>query len=414
MTTFDGLNLNQSILRALTESGYAQPTPIQQQSIPALLEGQDLLGIAQTGTGKTASFALPLLDRLSRDNQPAKSRKPRALILAPTRELAGQIQDSIKSYGRHLHLRSTVVFGGVPIRNQIRQLDRGVHILVATPGRLVDLLNQGCVVLGGVDVFILDEADRMLDMGFQRDLDKITAKLRATRQTVLFSATMPASVAKLADNLLNDPVRIEVTPQATTVEKIDQQVLFVRKDKKRDLLSELLADKSKSRVLVFSRTKHGADRITRHLRDSGVSADAIHGNKAQNARQRALNGFKTGNTRVLVATDIAARGIDVDDITHVINFDLPVEVESYVHRIGRTARAGTTGAAISFCQPEEVGQLRLIEKVINQSVPVNEAHSFHVEANRQGSAGQKKPTTNKQRRHRRQKRRSGFKADLAA
>ena len=377
MTDFAGLELAQPILRAITDEGYTTPTPIQLKSIPSLIEGRDLLGVAQTGTGKTAAFTLPLLHRLAQNGEKLKSRQPRALILAPTRELAAQISDSVRCYGQHMHLRSTVVFGGASIRPQIQALNRGVHILVATPGRLLDLMNQRHLQLGAVETFILDEADRMLDMGFIPDVKKICAALPKKRQTLLFSATMPKSIEGLADSLLSEPVRVEITPAATTVEKIEQHVLFVAKDKKRSLLGELLKNKDLARVLVFTRTKHGADRVVRHLQQCGVKSDAIHGNKAQNARQRALKSFRNGRIRALVATDIAARGIDVDGVTHVINFDLPNEPESYVHRIGRTARAGAGGIALSFCDHEERAYLRNIEKVIRQSVPVQEDHPFH-------------------------------------
>ncbi len=381
MTNFTGLGLAQPILRAIKDEGYTTPTPIQGKSIPPLLDGRDLLGVAQTGTGKTAAFALPLLHRLvENDGQPPRkpySRQPRALILAPTRELAGQIVDSLHIYGRHLRLRSAVVFGGTSIRPQIRALAQGVHILVATPGRLIDLMNQGHLRLNSVEVFILDEADRMLDMGFIRDVKKIAAAQPKRRQTVLFSATMPKSVLGLAGGLLNDPVRVEAAPAATTVEKVDQRVLFVPKDKKRALLGELLNDKDIKRVLIFTRTKHGADRVARHLHQSGIRCDAIHGNKAQNARERALKGFRSGNIRALVATDIAARGIDVEGVTHVINFELPNNPESYVHRIGRTARAGAAGIAISFCDHDERAYLRDIEKTIRQNVPVIMDHPYH-------------------------------------
>jgi ATP-dependent RNA helicase RhlE len=377
MKDFEGLQLAQPLLRAIRNEGYTTPTPIQAKSIPPMAEGRDLLGVAQTGTGKTASFALPLLHRLADDTRKTQSRRPRALILAPTRELAGQICDSLRTYGRHLHLRSTAVFGGASIRPQIKAMGHGVHVLVATPGRLLDLMNQGHVRLDRVEIFVLDEADRMLDMGFIHDVKKISARIPEKRQTALFSATMPKNVKALADGLLNDPVRVEVTPAATTVEKIEQKVLFVPKDKKRALLSELLNDNEIKRVLIFTRTKHGADRVSKHLYQNGVKSDAIHGNKAQNARQRALKDFKSGRIRALVATDIAARGIDVDDVTHVINFDLPNEPESYVHRIGRTARAGAGGIAISFCDHEERTYLRDIEKTIRQDVPVVEDHPFH-------------------------------------
>lgn len=415
MNTFEGLELNQPILRALKKNGYAQPTPIQQQSIPALLEGRDMIGIAQTGTGKTAAFSLPVLDRLSRTNRKAVSGKPRALILSPTRELAGQIVDSIRTYGDELHLRCQAVFGGVPIRRQIAQLQRGVHILVATPGRLLDLMNQGHVELSAIEYFVLDEADRMLDMGFQRDIERITAALPGKRQTVLFSATMPAAVGRLAERLLDRPVRVEITPQATTVERIEQQVMMVAKDQKRNLLNELLADQNLSRVLIFTRTKHGADRVSRQLKQTGISSDAIHGNKAQNARQRALDAFRSGSVRALVATDIAARGIDVDGVTHVINFELPVDPEAYVHRIGRTARAGCSGAAISLCAPDERSQLRSIERIIRQPIPVNSDHGHHVDMSAPvASDGTHNDGKRKRNGKRRQRRRPGGPARQAA
>ncbi len=397
MTDFAGLDLAQPILRAIADEGYTTPTPIQGKSIPPLLDGRDLLGVAQTGTGKTAAFALPILDYLSEEPGKAVPNKPLALILAPTRELAGQINDSFRNYGRYLPLRSTVIFGGVSARSQIQAMNRGVHVLVATPGRLLDLMNQGQVRLDEVEIFVLDEADRMLDMGFVRDVKKIIAALPKERQTLLFSATMPKSVQSLADGLLDDPVRVEVAPAATTVEKVEQQVLFVPKDKKRALLGELLLDEDIARVLIFTRTKHGANRVARHLHQCGIEADAIHGNKTQNARQRALKGFRLGQVRALVATDIAARGIDVDGVTHVINFDLPNEPESYVHRIGRTARAGANGMAISFCDHDERAYLRDIEKTIRQSVPVMEDHPYHaVEiANDPGTA--KRPQQQKKR-----------------
>jgi len=379
MTTFKDLNLADKLLWALEEAGYSEPTPIQAQTIPALLEGRDLLGIAQTGTGKTAAFALPLLQSMMTNHGKAKSGRPRALILAPTRELAGQIADNLQTYGKNVHLRILTVFGGMPIRAQIRKLEKGVHILVATPGRLLDLMNQGCITLDDVECLILDEADRMLDMGFARDLRKIMDKLPKARQTALFSATMPKTVQGLAEALLSDPIHVEVAPQATTAEKVDQQVMFVPRDKKRALLSQILKDPAISRALVFTRTKRGADKVARQLSDEGITADAIHGNKSQNARQRALDGFRKGDTRILVATDIAARGIDVDGVSHVINFELPNEPDSYVHRIGRTARAGASGRAISFCDHEERAYLRDIERTISQPVPVNADHPFHID-----------------------------------
>jgi ATP-dependent RNA helicase RhlE len=396
MTDFSGLELAQPLLRAIAEEGYTTPSPIQGKSIPSLLQGKDLLGVAQTGTGKTAAFSLPLLHHIGEDCGKPVSRSPLALILAPTRELAGQINDSLKTYSRHMRIRSAVVFGGVSIRPQIKMMTSGVHILVATPGRLLDLMNQGYVHLDKIEYLILDEADRMLDMGFVHDVKKITAAVPKDRQTMLFSATMPKTVQGLASSLLRDPVRVEVAPAATTAEKVEQQVLFVSKDNKRALLTKLLDDKNIKRVLVFTRTKHRANRVVKHLQQKGIESDAIHGNKAQNARQRALDGFKSGTIRVLVATDIAARGIDVDGVTHVINFELPNEPESYVHRIGRTARAGADGIAISFCDHEERNYLRDIEKTIRQSVTVVEDHPWHAadvaamtgaEANRAKSKG---------------------------
>ena len=406
MTEFAGLELAQPLLRAISDEGYTAPTPIQAKAIPPLLDGRDLLGVAQTGTGKTAAFALPLLHRLTQNGSKLQPIKPRALILAPTRELASQIGDSLRSYSRHMALRSTVVFGGVSIKPQIKALANGVHVLVATPGRLLDLMNQGKVRLDGVETYILDEADRMLDMGFIRDVKKITAAVPRRRQTALFSATMPKSVQGLADSLLIDSVRVEVTPAASTPEKVKQRVLFVAKDKKRALLGELMVDTDKSRVLIFTRTKHGANRVAKHLEQIGVEAAAIHGNKSQGARERALKNFRNGRLRALVATDIAARGIDVDGISHVINFDLPIEPESYVHRIGRTARAGATGIAISFCDPEECAYLAGIEKVIRHAVPVDEDHPFHLAKITQGP-GSAKPNLQRERRlskHRRSRR----------
>lgn len=409
MTDFAGLELAQPILRAIADEGYSTPTPIQGKAIPPLLAGRDLLGVAQTGTGKTAAFALPILHDLGQDAGKPSRNRPRALILAPTRELAGQINDSFRGYGRHLDLRSTVIFGGVSARPQIQALARGIHVLVATPGRLLDLMNQGHVRLDAVEIFVLDEADRMLDMGFVRDVKKIIAALPAKRQTLLFSATMPKSVQTLAAGLLDDPVRVEVAPAATTAEKVEQSVLFVPKDKKRALLGDLLQDEDIARVLIFTRTKHGANRVAKHLHQCGIEADAIHGNKTQNARQRALKGFRSGQVRALVATDIAARGIDVDGVTHVINFDLPNEPESYVHRIGRTARAGAGGIAISFCDHEERAYLRDIEKTIRQSVPVVDDHAYHRPeiANDPGAAKETPRPKKRPSRRRRNSRRSG-------
>ena len=377
MTTFTELKLSAPLLQALATEGYESPTPIQAQAIPPLLEGRDLLGIAQTGTGKTAAFALPLLQRLTTTDRRANPRNVRALILTPTRELAVQILDSFRSYGRHLRLTRTAIYGGVSQGPQVHTLSRGVDVLVATPGRLLDLMNQGQVRFDQLEAFVLDEADRMLDMGFIVPVKRIVAKLPKERQTLLFSATMPQAVTGLAASLLKEPVRVEVTPVATTAERISQRVHFVEKANKRALLQHLLSDQGIARALVFARTKHGANKVAEQLDRAGVRTDAIHGNKSQNARQKALNDFRNGKVRVLVATDIAARGIDVDGITHVINFDLPNEPESYVHRIGRTARAGNDGIAISFCDAEERAFLRDIEKTIRQQVTVDAEHPFH-------------------------------------
>jgi ATP-dependent RNA helicase RhlE len=377
--SFDALKLVEPIARALRAENYATPTPIQARAIPHLLEGHDLLGIAQTGTGKTAAFALPILQRLAADKRRAPPRSTRVLVLTPTRELAVQIHQSFRTYGKNLHLFYTAIFGGVGQGQQVSSVSRGVDVVIATPGRLLDLVNQGHLKLDAVEVFVLDEADRMLDMGFIHDVRRIVAKLPKKRQTVLFSATMPQAISGLAASVLVNPKRVEVTPPATTVERINQKVLFVEKDKKRALLLDLLADKGIARALVFTRTKHGANRLAEQLGKSGVSTDAIHGNKSQGQRQRALDSFRNGRLRVLVATDIAARGIDIDGITHVINFDLPNEPESYVHRIGRTARAGAAGHAISFCDAEERSFLRDIEKAIRRPVPVHAEHPFHVE-----------------------------------
>ena len=376
MTTFSELGLIDPLVRAVEAEGYQTPTPIQVQSIPPLLAGRDLLGCAQTGTGKTAAFALPLLQRLSTEVRTTGLRHVRVLVLAPTRELAHQIQDSFRTYGRNLPLKSTVIYGGVGQNPQVKAMQAGVDVLVATPGRLWDLMGQGHVKLDRLEAFVLDEADRMLDMGFIHDVRRIVAKLPARRQTMLFSATMPTEILHLTATLLHDPVRVEVTPVASTAERIEQRVLFVRQADKRALLEHLLADPAVERALVFTRTKHGANRVAEHLEHASVPAQAIHGNKSQNARQRALDEFKSGRVRVLVATDIAARGIDIDGISHVINYDMPVEPEAYVHRIGRTARAGAVGVAWSLCDHDERQHLRSIERVIRQPVPVEGEHPF--------------------------------------
>jgi len=375
-TSFTDLGIAEPLLRALAAEGYAEPTPIQGSAIPHLLQGRDLLGIAQTGTGKTAAFALPMLQQLAARRERAAPRSCRSLILTPTRELAAQIGESFRGYGRYLGLRHAVIFGGVGQQPQVDALARGPDILVATPGRLLDLMQQGHAKLDGVSIFVLDEADRMLDMGFVRDVRRIVAALPKRRQTLLFSATMPADIARLAAEILTDPLRVEVTPQATTVELIDQRVYHVDAGNKRALLAEVLRDPTLSRVIVFTRTKHGANRVSEHLSRSGVAAEAIHGNKSQTARQRALENFRRGRARVLVATDIAARGIDIDGITHVVNFELPNVPESYVHRIGRTARAGASGIALSFCAHDERSYLVDIERLIGRRIAVVNDHGF--------------------------------------
>ena len=362
------LGLAEPIRRGLNSRNHTVPTPIQAQAIPRLLAGNDMLGIAQTGTGKTAAFALPILQQLSQAGH--NLRAPRALILAPTRELAIQIGEEFRAYGRHLRVRHAVVYGGVSQGPQVAAISRGIDVLVATPGRLLDLMGQGRLRLDAVEFLVLDEADRMLDMGFVRDVRKIVAALPAQRQSLLFSATMPDDVARLAAEILVDPVRVEVTPQATPVERIDQRIYHVDAANKAALLAAVLDDPALSRVLVFARTKHRANHVAEKLAKCGIAAAAIHGNKSQGARQRALKRFRAGEARVLVATDIAARGIDVDGITHVINFELPNEPESYVHRIGRTARAGADGIALSFCDRAERGYLRDIERLIRRQLTV--------------------------------------------
>ncbi|HKX06696.1 MAG TPA: DEAD/DEAH box helicase [Stellaceae bacterium] len=372
-TSFAELALIEPIQRALTNENYRHPTPIQAAAIPPLLAGRDLCGIAQTGTGKTAAFALPMLQRLAAQPMPRRRGAPRALVLAPTRELAIQIGDSFRAYGRFLPLRHAVIFGGVGQQPQVAALAAGVDVLIATPGRLIDLMEQGHVRLDGVSIFVLDEADRMLDIGFIRPIRRIIATLPRARQSLCFSATMPPEVTRLCKDILRDPTRVEVTPPATTVERIDQRVFFVDAPNKRKLLATVLQDRAVTRALVFTRTKHGANRVAEQLSRGGIRADAIHGNKSQGARQRAIADFRDGRVRVLVATDIAARGIDIDGITHVINFDLPNVPETYVHRIGRTARAGAAGIAISFCDRAERGSLRDIEKLTRRPLTVVEA-----------------------------------------
>lgn len=374
---FENLNIIGPILKALKSEGYTSPTPIQEQSIPAILEGNDLEGCAQTGTGKTAAFAIPTLQLLYSKKRAEKGPLSiTALVLAPTRELAIQIGESFTSYGKYTGLKNAVIFGGVSQKSQTDVLKAGVDILIATPGRLLDLMQQKYVSLQHIKFFVLDEADRMLDMGLGHDVKRVIAKLPKNRQTMLFSATMPQGISKLIDSILINPVKVEVAPVSSTIDTIKQSVYFVEKRNKKSLLIHLLKDKAFESVLVFSRTKHGANKITGDLIKVGIKAQAIHGNKSQSARQLALSNFKEKKIRVLVATDIAARGIDVEKLSHVINFDLPDVPETYVHRIGRTGRAGAEGAALSFCDPEEREALRNIEKVISKSIPVIEGHPY--------------------------------------
>jgi ATP-dependent RNA helicase RhlE len=377
LTTFDGLGLIEPLRLALKAENYMRPTPIQARTIPLLAAGKDLLGIAETGTGKTAAFALPILQRLAAERPAAQRQRqlpgaPRALILAPTRELAGQIGDRFRAYGRGLPLRTAVIFGGVNQHHQVKALKEGIDILIATPGRLLDLCQQRHIRLDHVSILVLDEADRMLDMGFIHDVRKIVALCRRERQTLLFSATMPPPIAKLAHDILDRPARIDIAPAKIAVERIEQRVFFVGAKDKRALLEALLADQAMDRVLVFTRTKRGADRVCRNLTQAGFSAVALHGNKAQNARVRALEAFRNGRVRILVATDIAARGIDVPNISHVVNYELPNEPESYVHRIGRTARAGAGGTALSLCDNSERPHLQAIERLMRAPVTIGD------------------------------------------
>jgi len=408
---FTSLNIIEPILKALQEEGYTTPTPIQAQSIPIVLQGTDLLGCAQTGTGKTAAFAIPILQLLSANRGNDKKRKVRSLIVTPTRELAIQIDESFKAYGRHTGLKSTVIFGGVNQNPQVNALRNGVDIVIATPGRLLDLINQNHLHLRDIEFFVLDEADRMLDMGFIHDVKKMLTMLPKKRQSLFFSATMPPEIIKLASSILLNPEKVSVTPVSSTVDIIQQYVYFVDKGNKNSLLFEILKDKKIKTALVFTRTKHGADKVVKILLKYNITAEAIHGNKAQNARQRALNNFKAQTTRVLVATDIAARGIDVDDLEYVINYEIANIPETYVHRIGRTGRAGAKGTAYSFCDAEEKEYLRDIEKLIGKKIPIVENHPFpmmdhnpvkapkqqqgrgnhgHSKPRQQGNAGQKK------------------------
>jgi len=376
MTDFQSLGLSNTLLKAVEDEGYTTPTPVQQQSIPPLLDGRDVLGVAQTGTGKTAAFALPVLQIMERRKTQGK-RYIRALILSPTRELAAQIDERFDAYSKNMDIRHRVIFGGVKQNPQVRDLNKGLDILVATPGRLLDLIGQGFIDLSNVEFFVLDEADRMLDMGFIRDIEKVLKLLPKKRQNLLFSATMPKSIAKLAGSFLNNAVMVDVSPKEMTVDRIEQKIMFLRKADKRRLLVKLIKEQKVERGIVFTRTKHGANRLVKQLGQSNLSAAAIHGNKSQGARTRALAGFKDGSIPILVATDIASRGIDVEGITHVFNYDLPNEPESYVHRIGRTARAGRSGIAYAFCDNTESGYLVGIQQLIGKEIPVDSQHDFH-------------------------------------
>lgn len=389
---FTQLNLIEPILKALTKEWYTTPTPIQAQAIPHILAGKDVLGCAQTGTGKTAAFAIPTLQILSSEKALAHTSKEiKALILTPTRELAIQIEESFRNYGSSLKLKKAVIFWGVSQHAQVRKLEAGVDILIATPGRLLDLMNQWYVNLKHIEIFILDEADRMLNMGFINDVKKVLAKLPPKKQTLFFSATMPKEIASLADSILKNPVKIEVAPVSSTADTVKQKIFFSTKSDKKNLLIHLLQNPEILNVLVFTRTKHGADRVVKDLEKAGIVAEAIHGNKSQNARQRALNNFKSKETRVLVATDIAARGIDVDDLSYVINYELPNEPETYVHRIGRTGRAGNNGTAYSFCDSEEFEYLKDIQKLIGKTLEIEEDHPFAIKITVGTKPAPKKP-----------------------
>ena len=377
--------------RAVSEAGYTTPSPIQEQSIPPLLKGRDMIGCAQTGTGKTAAFTLPILNYLKIGNKGPVPGKPRVLILAPTRELAAQIGDSVAKYGKHTKTTHTVIFGGVGQNPQVKAVRRGIHVLVATPGRLMDLMNQGHIDLSGIEIFVLDEADRMLDMGFIHDIKKIMAKLPKKRQSLFFSATMEPKVIELARTLVHDPAYVTIAPDKPAVERIIQKIMFVDKKHKDELIVTLLSDKKIDRVIVFTQMKHVANKVVSKLERAGITAAAIHGNKSQTARTNALADFKAGRVRALVATDIAARGIDVDGISHVINYDMPVEPETYVHRIGRTARAGNDGDAISLCSAQERDYLREIERLIRTTIPVDLHHELHCEKSMNATGADAKP-----------------------
>jgi ATP-dependent RNA helicase RhlE len=405
LSSFHDFGLAEPLIRALAEEKYVTPTPIQIQTIPIALSGRDVIGIAQTGTGKTAAFALPILHHLFTNRRRPQRKTCRVLVLSPTRELSGQILDSFRAYGRHVGVSAALVMGGVSMGAQVRSLLNGVDVLVATPGRLLDLVGSNALRLGDVDHLVLDEADRMLDMGFIRDIRKIVAKLPTHRQTLFFSATMPAAIAELAEEMLLDPAKVAVTPVASTVERVEQQIMRVDRGAKAAVLAQVLQRDEVERALVFTRTKHGADKVVRGLAKAGIAASAIHGNKTQNQRERVLLAFRNGQVRTLVATDIAARGIDVDGISHVVNFDLPNVPETYVHRIGRTARAGAAGTAISLCDAEELPLLREIEKLIRQPIPATDHRSVPARHPRppalgHAAAGRKDPTVERSRKPR--------------
>lgn len=406
--TFENLNLIEPILRSLKTEGYTEPTPIQEQAIPVLLKGKDLMGCAQTGTGKTAAFAIPILQLLYEKQVPAAGRKQiKALIITPTRELAIQIGESFTAYGKHTGLRHTVIYGGVSQNNQTNALKTGIDILIATPGRLLDLINQRHITLQNIQFFVLDEADRMLDMGFIHDVKKIISKLPAKRQSLFFSATMPPEIQKLAATILVNPVHVDIVPVVATTNLIKQSLYFVDKPDKKSLLIHLLQDKSIETALVFTRTKHGADKVSKDLIKAGIKAAAIHGNKSQGARQDALNNFKSKRTRVLVATDIASRGIDVEQLSHVINYEIPNIPETYIHRIGRTGRAGVDGIALSFCDTEEKEYLRDIHKLMSKPIPVIEDHPYPMKHNPNSETPIKVKTNNGYRSRMPNRRRSG-------
>ena len=397
--TFEELGLGAALLRSVKTEGYSVPTPIQRQAIGQVLAGRDLLGVAQTGTGKTAAFALPILERLGQVGGPprARGRKARVLVLSPTRELATQIAKSFATYGRHTGLRQVVVYGGVNQNPQVKGIRDGVDILVATPGRLLDLLNQRLVSLGGIEILVVDEADRMLDMGFIRDIRKIIGMLPAKRQTLMFSATMPPDIRQLGDSILSNPVRVEIAAKSAAADTVVQSVYFVDKRNKPVLLKHLMETVEVTRALVFTRTKHGADKVARHLSRSGIRAEAIHGDKTQNARERALVNFKSSQPPVLVATDVAARGLDIDDVSHVINYDMPNVPETYVHRIGRTGRAGAAGIAMSFCDYDEREHLRDIEKLLRKKTPVCDDHPPYAASQAASSGAGSRASGNRQR-----------------